>query len=297
MKTGRVFWGVFFLVAGVLFLLDRITAWDLHIGLSWKFWPLLLVFIGLGLAIGGRVVRWVFAALGGCFLAILVASAFEGAWWHENDEWSDQSSVQAFHEAYTPGTGHASFRLLSGAGTFTLADTAGDLMTAETESRSGAYELDRTQGDSTVHLRLEYRGPERGWFRHGRNAVRIRLHPDPVWDVRFDVGASKLDIDASPLKVGSVEVAAGAADVHLKVGSRSPHTDVSVKTGASSVTIFVPESSACELQVKAPLSSTDFRGFEKVSRGFYRAGDPDTSANRVSISLDGGVSSLKVIRY
>jgi len=298
MRTGRVFWGVFFLVAGVLLTLGRLTDLHLHLGLSWKYWPLLLIAWGIGLALGGRVARYGAAVVGGILLALFALSALG-----EFEEGPDEGDVvmsadQVFHEGYDPGIRQATFTLESAAGTFILRDTTSELLTAETVARNGNYRMDRSGADSLRDLSLRYSGPRRGWIMgRNRNSVRVRLHPDPQWDLRFDVGATRLDVDASPFAVRSMEINAGAADVSVKVGNRAEQTRVNVKTGASSVRIMVPESSGCELQVSAPLSTKDFRGFERTGKGLYQTDNFSSAEKLVSLTIHAGVSSLKVVRY
>lgn len=44
-------WGIFFLVAGVVFLLDRLDVWDVGGAVVW---PLLLIVVGVAIIAGGR---------------------------------------------------------------------------------------------------------------------------------------------------------------------------------------------------------------------------------------------------
>jgi Domain of unknown function (DUF5668) len=44
-------WGIFFLAAGIVFLLDRLGVWDVGGAVVW---PLLLIVVGLAIIAGGR---------------------------------------------------------------------------------------------------------------------------------------------------------------------------------------------------------------------------------------------------
>jgi hypothetical protein len=298
MKLGRIFWGVLFLALGALFLLDRLASTPIHFIISWKLWPLLLVCWGLTLLVSGKVVRYVIAVFAAIFLAMLVMSVVAGEWEGERDQEVVSVPDQVFHEAYADSISRASFTLEAGAGTFALRDTTSDLMTAQTSVSVGSYRVERDRSDDREAIVLRYEGRKRGWrFGRMRNSADVRLHPAPVWDLRFAVGATRLDVDATPFIVESMDIDAGAADVRVKLGDRAENTTMKVNTGASSVRILVPRTSGCEVNVSAPLSSKSFSGFEKIEKGQYRTENYSTASKRVSIEIDAGVSSLKVVRY
>ena len=298
MKPGRIFWGVFLLVFGVMLMIERLTNIELHFALSWKFWPALLVLWGIGLAVGGKVARGVAAGLAGAFLALLLASAWWGDWDYDQDGGVVSGADQVFHEQYTSGIRRAAFTLDSGAGTFRIRDTSSELLSAATMTSAGSYRIERTSSGDEERLAMRYDGPRRGWgIGHVKNTVDVRLHPDPSWSMIFNVGATRLDVDATPFLVESMDVNAGAADITLKLGSRSAKSRVSLSTGASSVKILVPESSGCEVHATAPLSLKDFRGFTKSGSGWYRTDNADTATTHVSIEVSAGVSSIRIVRY
>ena len=48
---GGLVWGVFFLAAGIVFLLDRLGVWEVGGAVVW---PLLLIVVGVAIIAGGR---------------------------------------------------------------------------------------------------------------------------------------------------------------------------------------------------------------------------------------------------
>lgn len=298
MKPGRIFWGVFLLVLGALLMIDRLTSFQIQFSISWKLWPILLILWGVGLVAGGKVVRGIMAAIAGAFLALLLASAWWGDWYSDTDGNVVSGSEQVFHEQFTPTIKHAAFTLESGAGTFRLRDTSTELLTADTKTSVGSYRIDRTTSGSDERLSIRYEGPMRAWgMGRMQNSVDVRLHPDPSWELTFNVGATHLDVDATPYNTESVNINAGAADVMLKLGSRAPKARVSVSTGASTVRILVPASSGCEVHATAPLSLKDFQGFKKNGSGWYETENFGDAPQQVSIDISAGVSSIRILRY
>jgi hypothetical protein len=94
-----------------------------------------------------------------------------------------------------------------------------------------------------------------------------------------------------------VEIESGAASIRLRLGDRAEQCDVSINSGASSIRVEIPESVGCRVEVRAPLSSKKFHGFQKYSRNEYRTEGYETSERKVFISFDVGVSALTIQRY
>ena len=70
-----------------------------------------------------------------------------------------------------------------------------------------------------------------------------------------------------------------------------------VDAGASSITVLIPQGVGCSLSVDAALSSKRFPGFTKNEDGLYETDNYRTADRRIEITIDVGVSSLKVERY
>ena len=296
MKTSRVFWGVLFVAFGILFLLERFSSTPIHYLISWRLWPLLLVLWGVAQLVSAKAVRYGIAIFAAIFLAILVMSVIGGDWEDSRDR--EGAPDQTFEEAYNDSVQHASFTLESGAGVFTLRDTSSALMTARTRTNVGSYSIQRVISGEHEALTLGYKGRNRGWrFDRVRNSADVRLHPAPVWDLRFEVGASRLDVDATPFLVEAIQIDAGAADVRVRLGDRADNTTLTINAGASALRIYLPESSGCQVTVSAPLSAKDFKGFERLEKGLYRTSNYSAASKKVTVEIDAGVSSLKIVRY
>jgi len=74
-------------------------------------------------------------------------------------------------------------------------------------------------------------------------------------------------------------------------------TNINVSTGASDVTIEVPNNAACHIKSDSGLSSNTFDGFNKMNNGEYETGGFDSAKNKIYIHISGGISDFKVHRY
>lgn len=208
-----------------------------------------------------------------------------------------EMTSQTFMERYDPSLHRASLRFISGAGTFTIRDTCADLFQAETSSDFGRYDIDtRTMNDGKdVTLSMEDRHVT--LRAGGRNTVTMKLHQAPVWSLRLELGAAKLDADLSSFNAEDVDVRTGAADVRLRLGERADDCRVRIQAGVSSITVAVPESAGCEISSESGLTSKNFSGFDDRRDGEYRTANFDSAPKKIHLSFKAGVSSLRVVRY
>lgn len=89
----------------------------------------------------------------------------------------------------------------------------------------------------------------------------------------------------------------GAASFHIKMGQPLVNTNIEVSTGASSVTISIPQNAACHIITDTGLSSKSFDGFQNQGDNEYATPNFDKAPYKMYIHLEGGISDFKVSRY
>ena len=301
-NMSALFWGIFFLVIGGLFLLSNLGIFDVNWDTIWRLWPLILIFWGLTIVVGRqRPPAWA-VVLMILLIVFMVIAAFTSAWFNRDFDMSWNGSrelnTQTFEEPYAPTTEHATFRLQSGAGKFYIRDTTNQLIRATTEVSFGKYALSREQSDNIAYVTLDFEGRSRHInFGGMRNRAEVQLNVKPTWDITVEVGAATVNFDLSPYKVDQLRVSAGASSMKFRLGDRSEETRVKIETGASSTTIEVPQSVGCELRLATTLSGKKVSGFEKVSSNRYQTPDFDSAKKKIYIDVQAGVSQIRVSRY
>ncbi len=149
------------------------------------------------------------------------------------------------------------------------------------------------------HLRLIFsmRDTKIVFGKNYKNRVNFNLNSNPVWDLKFDVGAASIDLDLKKFKVKDITVDMGAASLVLTVGSLRDTSNISIDAGASDININIPENAGCEIVTDAALSSKHFPGFNETRTGHYRSSNYDESKQKIFIDIECGVSSISVKRY
>ncbi len=306
MKSGRVFWGTLFVIIGLLGILNNFFSLAISWDALWKLWPLLLVFLGVSAFIKDSKSKWI--VVGGIGLlagVIIFASVQRGCDSvdhiiskidddHQGGTYTEQELSFSYDSAFTT----ASFSFDGGAGHFEMSDTTSEFVSASTRSNVSDYILDYEDSDGTPSYRLHMADNSVSWRGNKmRNHVRMRLHPDPLWDLNIDAGAAKIVFDLRAYRIGSLDVEAGAASIELRLGSRADTSNVSIETGASSVHLYVPEGVGCEIDTEAALSSKHIHGFVSNGDGNYRSDNFENTNKRIYISIEAGLSSINVDRY
>jgi hypothetical protein len=300
MNTKQIFWGVFLISIGILVLLRNYLNYDFDIGDLWKLWPLLFVLLGINLMIKNNLAKSAIAGVTALILAVaLYASVLGFFGWFRNDVQfrfdDDDYEVSEYTAPYEKGMKNASLRVEVGAGSFILEQPTDDLFNATVEGRKNNYSLTTNVADNTADIRFQMKNTK--LFLKRKNRVEFKLNSEPVWDLKFEIGAAAVDFDLSRYNVENLDVDMGAASFKLKLGGNQPESRVSIEAGASSIDILIPEEVGCEIRTDVNLSSRKFRDFSKIKDNLYRTDNFDTAGNKILLELKSGVSSINVSRY
>ncbi len=313
MRSKNVFWGVILVTIGVLFILRNMGVIFFNWWSILNLWPVFLIVLGISLLPIKGLVR-IFLA----FLVIVLSLIFisntsyfrynhwephEWFWWDngdsysydyddENYEWRDQF----LFENYDDEMENAVLELDAIAGEFYIEESTDYLLEFKREGNFGNYYLHADNEGSVVVLKIDMdtyveSGPKL------KNSAAISLHPDPLWDMKIDAGAAKLDFDLSPFRIDRIDVNSGASSVRFVLGDKNNETDLFINSGAADVIIEVPQTSGCEVITNTILSGKTLDGFDKIERGLYQSENFNSAENTIHIRVDAAISNLKVVRY
>jgi hypothetical protein len=306
MKTSHIFWGLLFIVLGLLVLINNFTNIFMDWGTIWKLWPLTVILLGLSILIKHKYGKGIIAGLAAIVLALAIFASFKTAAHFVNndfnivfgDEADSSYTTTEFTEQYEPALMFATLNFDAGAGSFNILKTSEDLIHATAEGMKNNFTLTRFDTDSSTNIDLKMR--HKSVFRFGKsykNNIDVALNPQPMWDLNFDVGAASMDFDLSEFKTQNIDVDMGAASIKIKLGSLSPETKLTIDAGASDINIYVPKESGCKITTDGALSSKHFNDFEKINSDHFETANFRDAANKIYILIDSGVSSISVDRY
>ncbi|MFO7526000.1 MAG: hypothetical protein R6W68_11140 [Ignavibacteriaceae bacterium] len=305
MKASHIFWGTLFVVLGGLGLIANFLDINFEWSTAWKFWPLVLVLIGLSIIVKNKTGKLLISGLAGLVLALSIFASissglnfFKGGFNFNFDDGPITSETSRYTEPFNDSIKSATFNFNAGAGNFRLLTTTDELLDISTESYGVDYTLIRNDYDDISNLTFKMESKK---FRFGKkgsfNKVEIALNPEPVWDINFDVGAASMKVDLSSFKVSEIDINMGAAALNLKIGEPVDETRLDIDAGASDIDIFIPEAVGCEIISDVALSATNYEGFTKLESSKYRTPNFDESVKKIFIKIESGVSSIDVRKY
>ena len=281
------------IIVGVVLLLQNLglLSWGLW-GYLWRFWPILIIIIGVNIIFGRRL-RWIATAIS----VLLIVLALGMAAWQAGGLGSEV--VQGQFSRPLENADSAAVDIKFGAGELTLKSLpqASTLLVAgETrgpEEAKLSLQLDRY--DRKAGLKLVY--PEEGWYQIGAKPSlewEVNLSPRLPLELNLDTGASTCLLDLSELKVRKLDLKGGAARLNLTMPKAAGQTETSIVAGAADITITIPAGVAAKVK-HTGISSLDIdeKRFPKV--GDYNISpDYSTTTNRINIDLTAAAASIRV---
>ena len=298
MKTGKLFWGFFLLTLGALFLLTKYDLLCCSFGFVWDIWPLIFVFWGALVIFKETIARPFISSIFGIFLALLLFGIVENGINSFDFSESDGFYTEVYNEDYDSFIKTADLEINSGAGLFIIRSSTDKLAEGKAKGSLAEYNFESWKNDDHASVRIELHKKNFNFFRgRFKNQLEVSLNQNPVWDLNFNIGASKANFDLTEFKVKNVSLHTGVTNGRIKLGDKFDSTNVDIEMGVASITLEIPETSGCTITSDMALVSRDFPGFSKKYSGYYETENFKSAKKKVFIDVNGGVSSIKVKRY
>jgi hypothetical protein len=258
-RIGPLFWPLLLIAVGALFLMGNFGWLTFDPWKLWRLWPLIIIVIGLDL--------------------LLVTVWPRG---HGSESLSiDRDSLSEAQVSVEFGAGVLDVE---------AGNTPGKLLEGEF-TEDVEYQLrDR-------RLRVYSRPYFWDWWGwRGERRWNARLTRDIPLELRFQVGACRTDLDLSDLRVTDFALECGAADMRVRFPREAGTTRASVKAGAASVKLSVPEGVAARITAIVAIGSfnVDTHRFPPAGSGRYASPDYDAAVNKLDLHIEGGVGEVRV---
>lgn len=306
MKTRSLFWGLFFITLGALYLLDNYVSFyfDWYYISDW--WALIFILWGVSVIFkNNATIRPIVTGVTGFWLAVILYALFLNAFYYDYDfHFSNNNSyeVEKFSQQYEPDIENAKLIINGGAGKFSIKGATNELVVAKTYNTFGDYDFETyssgsgevieiTQEDTRINLiDLDY---------DFENKVEVKLNDNPIWDLKLNIGAAATSLDLTDYKVRRLDLNTGATKTKIKLGDLHNSTEIDVEMGAATLVFDIPEKSGCKITGDMVLIAKTLDGFSKKGNSdtYYVTDDFANAENKIYINVDGGVSSLKVKRH
>jgi hypothetical protein len=264
----------------------------------WRFWPVILILIGVEIVIGRIAMPWVASFL----LSLVIIGATIGGVVYLAAQTPQETPYAEGDvrriERDLNGATSANVQLEFGAGSLHLSSTSGQiLMVGDFRQERGEVQvrLDVSGSNGEATLRLDVPSYQVGPMSPMRgNEWRVQLNDSIPLDLRVDSGASMNDLDLTDLKLSKLHVEAGLSTNTIRLAGSGSYS-ARISGGLSTTTVYIPEGLAARIRVEGGLSAVnvDQMRFPK-SGDWYVSPNYDSAKDKVELTIESGLSTLSV---
>lgn len=305
MTSGKIFWGIFFLFMGILLLLLKLDViQDVELSFIFDLWPLFLIFLGISLLKISLTVKKILVGLSAVILSFFVTSmAVNGVNCVSNcnfvnifDDGDDNSDINNYNFKdsipFMPAK-EVTLSISGNIASMKLEDETNNLIDVHSKGSNIQNFISFDSSDNKIDVNIETNGK----FKKSSRKSKISLNTMPVWNLNFDLGVSKFYGNLTKYKIKNISVEGGASNVELVMGDLLDTSNIKVETGISKVKIKIPKQVGCQIQTNTGLSGKHFENFVKGEDDIYYSENYRTSAKKIFVMLDGGLSHFEVDFY
>lgn len=304
---------ILLIVLGVLFLLLNLYPGFDPWPVIWRYWPLILIFIGLGKIWDSYYARehstapWVSGT--GIAWIILIAFFFL-AFWHGGRRWHDRTWDDGpfWHERHMRGGQHDTQAIELGsaksvtanlqipAGNLNLSGGSAHLLDADFhyDSFEGVpevnYEVSGTHGQLNVT-----QGDDHVHFGGGANDWDMHLGGDAPIDLRLNMGAGQNHVRLAGLNVNHLQIHMGVGELHLDLtGMEKNSMQGDIEGGVGSAWIRLPKDEGVRVIASRGIGSVRADGLKNSGDSYVNDAYGKTP-QAIELTVHGGVGEIDLV--
>jgi hypothetical protein len=131
----------------------------------------------------------------------------------------------------------------------------------------------------------------------GNSNLDLKLSDQVEYRVDVNAGAVSGILDFSQLRVKELDMSTGASDIELRFGDTGAHTKADLSTGASKLTLVVPENVGLKIHLSGIASDTNFTGDGLfLSDKNWVSTNYDSAKTRIEMDISMGAGKVDLQR-
>lgn len=296
-NAGNLFWGLFLVLIGALFLLQNLGVVDINFSNLWALWPIFIIMAGVSMV---AVRGWLGVLISGLVALVALALVALVALNVVRPGDIDSTLVDRVSVAREIGTVEKlNLTVEAGAGTIDVSSAAAT-KTVDASLKSTVTSLnhrsDRTGTTQNVRVIMDDNS-HHWWNGHMKNDLALVLGQSLPTDLKIDAGAAKITADLSRVDLRKLNIDSGASSLDVRLGNVAKTTEVTYDIGASSITLRLPRSSGMSLTLDSGLSGTNLPDLKEVADNYYESENFASATHKVTIHGKMGMANLRVVYY
>lgn len=271
-----------------------------------KWWPLLLIILGLGMFWQGRIPRLL------AYILVTLAVAGVVGYMAVNDptlplDFISQGNLESgpsTQEIYVSKASHPNLKqgelkLNYGGGRLNLSAGSDAWLQGRINSKLAAKTIE-VDNDK---LRVILKAKEDDFWPSRKNGSNdrlwsVKLAPELNWRIDANIGAVAANLDLSNINLQEFKCNLGAGALDLNLGNNGPLTRLDIRGGASSINMRLPAAVGVKVTKGAALISDnlDEMGWRKNGNS-YLSPNYEQAASRIDLELHLGAGSFDLQQY
>jgi hypothetical protein len=317
MKSSSIFWSIFLISIGVVFLLIEFDAFPYELDFVFNLWPVVFVLWGLALFKIPEILKKILVGGSGFVAALFIMAVvthdynpgcednIHVSFDRPHDDYDDYDDLDTLNDnieqnKFSTDFDHpiksGLFTMHAGAGKFIIRGNSEFLINGSSKHVTtdiSSYLDENDTSRAIVNLDMAFGTMSK----KKKNSSSIKLSSSTQWDMKLNMGAGKFYGDFRVIRARNINFEAGAADVELILGLKENEVDLDLGVGMAKVLIRVPKEAGCKITEGDDFFvSKYFEGFESVGDKHITA-NYDTSDVKININLSGGMAKFEVVRY
>jgi hypothetical protein len=306
-----LFWALVLIVLGTIFLFENLDLLDFSFSRLWKFWPLILIYLGIKTVSGeSKQASLITFILGLVLLGWLVAEGFRKGPVKEGNMEEDTDS-ESFFDGINSDVSFERratlnpriqapvliFDLNRAEGMFKLKEGDEGEILCKAEGSDASLSLEEP-GDSSQAFTVL--GNTSG--NAGENDATILLDPNREWDIEGELGYSESKLNFGKIKLRALKLKLLRGDNSIFIGDSKQDTlRVSIHSDNASLLLKVPNDIRARVNVDKVNGTQNIERFDAKKSGqgqeLFETKPKTPSRRFIDIQITGEVNNLRMGVY
>lgn len=299
MKYNHLFWGVFLVVLGGLILLNNYAAFSFEFDSIIKFWPLILILIGLRMIIKNNLINSVTVILSGILLAIIVYSLVFvnftcGHMRFFRDSYEEKR--ETISQNFSPMIKRSYLDIDYSFGDFKINPNREKLIDGEIIFTKGKYYFDGEISDSVAEYKLISKDNDHMKFFSSKkfNNLKLSIHPIPEWNINFINNFVDCEFDLQQINIRSLKIEGNFSKGNILLNPASNDCKIDLDFNFSNYKIKIPDSVLVDVFTNDNLSSIHLNGFTKLEKNHFQTKNLNGKKPKIQINLSSNFSKIVI---
>lgn len=293
MRIGTFISGLFLVLIGTVLLLINFGygSWEIAVQIG-KWWPVLLVFLGLSLFNSGRIPRWIAFVL----LVLLVLGV--GACLRmapparTNSDEQTASNLVVGRQEY-PQIKLANLDIDYGGGQLELSPGTTDIIKAQFSQ--GEIQKNIVASDQVLKIGLIQSDNHWPIGQITPNHWRMQISPNLFWNLNIKAGAIDGAIDLTGIPLRQLNCDLGAGNMDFILSNNGPNGRVQITAGASSIKLEIREDTGVTIKMGGALNTSNLDKLGWTKDGdLYQSPNYNEAANKIDCDIQLSAGNLEV---